>query len=444
MKRNLLTFAAAVLMLLPAHARGKKPAALFPDGTPVSGWFSDTTRVDVERLGRKYVITDHGVRDDSTLLQTEAIQSVIDRAAADGGGVIVVPKGTFLSGSLFFRPGTHLHITVGGRLKGSDAITNYKILKTRIEGQTIDYFAALVNADSVNGFTISGPGTIDGNGHRFWDEFWIRRKINRKCTNLEALRPRLVYISNSDDVTVSDVRLINAGYWTNHLYRCRRVKYLGCHIWSPTEGYPTAPSTDAIDLDVCSDVLIRDCYMSVNDDAVCLKGGKGTFVDRDSTNGGNRRIIVERCRFGRSVAGVTFGSEAWDCGNVIMRDCSFERTWHVVLFKMRPDTPQTYTDVLVENITGTPVRCLEVSPWMQFHDPKERPDMPRSAVRNVTLRNINVTCSREFCHIVRSADYELDRFSFENIDSKDRKGTFNTSMINGCTIKNVILNGNKR
>ena len=65
-------------------------------------------------------------------------------------------------------------------------------MNTRIEGQTINYFAALVNADNVNGFTITGPGTINGNGQKYWEEFWIRRKYNKDCTNIEAMRPRIM------------------------------------------------------------------------------------------------------------------------------------------------------------------------------------------------------------------------------------------------------------
>ena len=73
----------------------------WPDGTAVSEWFAKTNRMDVNSLGKQYVITDHGVKLDSTLLQTVQIQAVIDKAAENGGGVVVIPKSTFLSGSLF-------------------------------------------------------------------------------------------------------------------------------------------------------------------------------------------------------------------------------------------------------------------------------------------------------------------------------------------------------
>ena len=404
----------AVLTAIPLACA----AQLWPDGSEVSAWFADTVPTDPATLGRQYVITDYGVTaGDSTLIQTEAIQRVIDLAAADGGGVVVVPEGVYLSGSLFFKPGTHLHVADGGRLKGSDAITHYKIIKTRLEGQTIDYFAALVNADGADGFTITGPGTIDGNGWKFWDEFWLRRKVNPNCTNLEALRPRLIYISNCNNVEVSNIRLVNSGFWTNHLYQCNHVKYLNAYIWANTEGYPKGPSTDALDLDVCSDVLVNGCYMNVNDDAVCLKGGKGTFVDTTPGNGGNARVLVQNCRFGKSNSGITFGSEAWDCNNVILRDCDFAGTHHIVLFKMRPDTPQHYRNVLVENVSGHVRNGIEVSPWTQFYNKLDRDNMPRSRVDGVTVRNCNVTTGRGFYRNPGSPDYDTAGFVFTGISA---------------------------
>ncbi len=413
---------AALLFTAATSVTAANPT--FPDGTPISDWFNDTTPVNVDKLGKKYIITDHGVTaGDSTKIQTEAIQKVIDLAASEGGGVIVVPEGTFLSGSLFFKPGTHLNIAEGGRLKGSDAITHYKIIKTRLEGQSINYFAALVNAEGVDGFTISGPGTIDGNGFRFWDEFWLRRKVNPKCTNLEALRPRLVYICNSNDVTVSNVRLVNSGFWTNHLYRCNRVKYLGCYIYASTDGYPKGPSTDAIDLDVCNDVLVNGCYVNVNDDAVCLKGGKGTWVEKNPDNGSNSRVIVQNCSFGKCNSGVTFGSEAWDCNNVILRNCKFKDTYHIVLFKMRPDTPQLYRNVMIDGAEGRVRNGVEISAWRQFHNPQDRPDMPVSRVENLTVRNVNVECTGQFYKNTPSNDYTTSNFVFENITVNGRPFT---------------------
>lgn len=240
----------------------KAQTELWPDGTKMDAWFSNAQKVNVDTLGKKYVITDYGVKSDSTLIQTQAIQAIIDQAAKDGGGVIVVPAGTYQSGALFFRPKTHLYLEEGGKLKGSDRIANFPVLETRIEGETCKYFSAFINADKCDGFTIAGNGTIDGNGYHYWEEFWVRRTWNRQCTNKDAQRPRLVYISNSSHVTIQDVHIQNSPFWTNHIYRCDHVRFLGCTIFAPTSGM-RAPSSDAIDIDVCHDVLVEGCFMSV-------------------------------------------------------------------------------------------------------------------------------------------------------------------------------------
>ncbi len=436
--KNSIRLISAILLSFAAAASYAQFTS-FPDGSPVGKWFNDTTVPSIDKLGKKYVVTDFGVVSDSTIIQTEALQKVIDTAASEGGGVIVIPEGTFLSGSLFFKPGTHLHLEKGGRLKGSDAITHYQIIPTRLEGQTINYFAALVNADHCDGFSISGEGTIDGNGHRFYDEFWLRRKVNPKCTNLEALRPRMAYISNSKDVTVSGIHMVNSGFWTNHLYNCERIKYLGVTILAPTDGYPKGPSTDAIDLDVCNDVLISGCHMNVNDDGVCLKGGKGTYVDTIPGNGPAQRVIVDRCSFGKTNAGVTFGSEAWDCSNVIMKDCTFDGTYHVLLFKMRPDTPQQYRNVLVDGATGTVRNAVEVQTWTQFFNKVDRDPMPMSIVDNVTFRNAHLVCTRNFYRDRKTDDYVLSNFTFTDIVAEAPDITFDLSNISNAQSSNVTL-----
>ena len=137
------TFLMMVAFLVPLVMIGKKHKAVeyWPDGQEISVWFSDTSRVDVSGM-KHYDVTEYGVDRWTDAVQTKALQAVIDRCAAEGGGVVVIPRGTFVSGSLFFKPGTHLQIEEGGELKGSDRIRDFKIVKTRMEGQTLNYFAA--------------------------------------------------------------------------------------------------------------------------------------------------------------------------------------------------------------------------------------------------------------------------------------------------------------
>ena len=125
----------------------------FPDGKIIPDWFYKNEKTDINGLGKSFLITDYGVVNDSTLLQTEKIQAVIDLASNNGGGVIVIPEGTYLSGALFFKPGTHLHLEEKAILKGSDDISNFPVIETRMEGQNLKYFSALINVDKVDGFT---------------------------------------------------------------------------------------------------------------------------------------------------------------------------------------------------------------------------------------------------------------------------------------------------
>ncbi|MGD9929381.1 MAG: glycoside hydrolase family 28 protein [Mangrovibacterium sp.] len=415
------------------HRSNDEDKALFPDGTPIPEWFSKTEMVDVDSLGKKYVITDYGVKNDSESVQTIEIQHVIDSVSENGGGVIVIPKGVFISGSLFFKPKTHLYLAREAILKGSNDISDFEIVTTRIEGQSLAYFAALVNADQVDRFTISGKGTIDGNGLRFWKAFWLRRQWNPQCTNLEEQRPRLLFVSNSNDVQVSGIRLMNSPFWTSHYYKCNNLKILNLHICAPTSGVK-APSSDAIDLDVCQNVLIKNCYLSVNDDAVCLKGGKGPLADKDPNNGTNRNIIIEDNVFENCPA-LTLGSESVHTYNVVMRRCSMRNTHNILLLKMRPDTPQNHEYILVEDITGTTRNFLNISPWTQFFNLRGLPQ-PKSKATNIVMRNCKVDCD-VFLNVKITDQYHLSNFVFENLDINTEQTSYDTNLIKESSWTNV-------
>lgn len=407
----------------------------FPDGTPVNEWFYDTTVPEVDTLGKKYVLTENGIWNDGRV-HTAEIQALIDTAAENGGGVIVVPPGVFMTGALFFRPGVHLCVKQGGVLLGSDNIMDYPMQETRIEGETCKYFPALINADGVDGFVMCGGGTIDGNGYKSWRAFWLRREWNPACTNKDEQRPRLVYISNSKNVTIAGLNLQNSHFWTTHIYRCERVKYLNCRITSAAN---LAPSTDAIDIDACCDVLVKGCYMAVNDDAVAMKGGKGPWADTAPENGINERVIIEDCEYGFCHSCFTCGSEAVHTRNVIMRRIHVSESLNLVWLKMRPDTPQRYEYVTVEDITGKTEDFLHIRPWTQFYDLKDRKDIPLSYAEHITIRNCKCECGTYFCVEADRSQYELRDFVLENLDIKARSNGYADEMIDNITVKNVTV-----
>ena len=127
---------ACALMCMPSFA--KKTVDLWPDGTEIGEWFRQTEPVNVASLGKQYRVTDYGVVNDGRL-HTQEMQALIDRVAAEGGGVVIVPEGIYMTGALFFKQGVHLHLYDGATLMGSDNPSDYPIVKTRIEGETCLY-----------------------------------------------------------------------------------------------------------------------------------------------------------------------------------------------------------------------------------------------------------------------------------------------------------------
>ena len=412
---------------------------VFPDGKAIPEWFRENKEVNVNALGKKYSITNYGVVNDSTVVQTKKIQEVIDLAAQNGGGVIVVPQGTFLSGSLFFKNNTHLYLEENAVLKGSDDISHFPVKMTRMEGQTLNYFMALVNADGLDGFTISGKGTLNGNGLRYWKSFWLRRSINPDCTNMEEMRPRIIYMSNCKNVQIEGIRIMDSPFWSTHFYKCSFLKLLNLRITSPASPVK-APSTDAVDLDVCNNVLIKNCYMSVNDDAVALKGGKGPWADKDDNNGENYNIIIEDCTFGFCHGVLTCGSESIYNHNIILRRCNLDQAKRLLWLKMRPDTPQQYKYILVEDIKGNVRNCIFIAPWTQFYDLKDRKDMPVSYSSYITMRNIHLDCDSFFA-VEKSKQYKLSNFCFDNLTITAKKDVkIDEDIIDALVMRKVEIN----
>jgi polygalacturonase len=389
-----------------------------------------------------YVITQHGVIADSTVLSTQAIQKVIDKAEINGGGTIIVPKGVYLSGALFFKPKTKLLLQEGATLKGSDDISNYPLIPSRMEGRSIYYYAALINAYHVDTFSITGPGTIDGNGLRFWEYFWAYRdsvkKLGRSATNLEVHRPRLVFIWGCKNVTIQNVKLHNSGFWTTHLYKCENVLIQNCDIRSPFKPVK-APSTDGIDIDACKKVTIRKCYISVNDDAICIKGGKGPDAHLRDENGVVEDILIEDCEFGESHGTLTMGSESIHARNILMRNCKMNHNTSILRLKMRPDTYQVYENIRIENMTGKCGTLISMAPWTQFYDMDGSTEKPFAVVRNISFNNINVQC-KSVGQMLGNPNDKVSNIQFNNVTAKADSAILKTNY-KDIKFNKVVVNG---
>ncbi len=409
----------------------------FPDGTEIGSWFYDITVPELKDMGTVYKITDYGILNDGSVY-TKELQALIDKAHSEGGGVIYVPGGIFKTGAVFFKQGVNLYIEKGGVLMGSDDISDYPVMETRIEGESCMYYPGLINADSVDGFVISGGGVIDGNGLKSWKAFWQRLKWNPKATNKDEQRPRLLYISNSKNVIIANLTLQNSHFWTTHIYKCSFVKYLNLRIFSPVAPVK-APSTDAIDIDACTDVLVKNCYLEVNDDSVVLKGGKGPWADEAPENGTNERIIVEDSEYGFCHGCLTCGSESVHNRNIILRRVNVKKGNNLLWLKMRPDTPQKYEYIRVEDIKGRVSSFININPWTQFFDLKGRSDIPLSYAENITMKNMDIDCDVYFNVKEDESQYHLSDFTFENIKVCAKTDGYKEGIVKNMKTENVSV-----
>ncbi len=207
-------------------------------------------------------VTDFGAIPDGETLATKAIQEALDAAGKQGGGTVVVPPGTFPTGTLHLRSFVTLELATGARLLGSPRMEDYPEASWNRERDRHRHH--LLVADEVEGVTIRGGGTIDGNGPAFWkpqkaERTWIGAKHPRVCPMLEFRRCR--------DLRILDVTITNSPGWTVHTWVCDRVWLRGVKLLNHMFG----PNTDGFDIDACRDVFISDCHVECGDDAIVLK-----------------------------------------------------------------------------------------------------------------------------------------------------------------------------
>ena len=386
----------------------------------------------------RYDISDYGAVSDGKTINTKAIQTLIDNTAAAGGGIVVVPPGTFLTGAIFLKQGVGLYVDKDGVLKGSTDVADYPMTRTRIEGHFQPWLPALVNADGIEHLRIGGEGTLDGSGTPFYAAFRTATRARRGTTNLDVPRPRMVFISNCSDARVEGLHFFNSGFWNLHVYHSHDVVIDGLDILAP----PTSPSTDGMDIDSSQWITIHACRIANNDDGIALKGSKGPTAMDDADSPPVEHIHVYDCEFVRAGSFVTCGSEA-----TIVRDVEIDHCravgnggMAVLRLKLRTDTPQLYEDIHVHDITlqgRGPL--IAMAPWTQYADLQGHAP-PTHTVRNISISNVTGTYG-SFGTIRPNPGDGIDHLTLENIDVKLNNPTPSFTGVTNLEVKNVTVNG---
>ena len=382
---------------------------------------------------KRFVISDFGAVADAKTVNTEAIQAAIDQCAASGGGVVVVPKGTFLSGAIFLKQGANLYVEKDGVLKGTTNIDDYPVINTRWEGTEEPWTSAFVNAEGLTNLEITGDGTIDGSGEEWLQNNPLRGRGGRGNADATANpaspapppppmarrgRPRLIGIQNSKHVHVASLNLHNQAVWCLFFLYSEDVVAENLRITAEHN----IPSSDGIDIDSSKRVRINNVYIDVDDDCISIKSGKdadGLRVNRPAED-----IVIENSHFAYGHGGVAMGSEtSGGIRNVEVRNCvSDSDNWAPIRFKTQPSRSG-----VVENITYRDIKLHQTRQAFEFNlewrmvPPIAPPAKVLPVVRNVRI--INVTGDVTSVGIIHGlADSPIRDIHFENCQITAQKG----------------------
>jgi polygalacturonase len=361
---------------------------------------------------KRYVISDLGAVADGRTVNTKSIQAAIDRCSTEGGGVLVVPKGVFVSGALFFKPKVSLLVEKDGVLKGTLNQDDYPQVPTRWEGTEREWTSAFLNFFDVSGIVISGEGTVDGSGDE-WTARAPRRTPGMPTLPSDAAvrpapsqpgtdarsgptagarrgRPRLIALQNCRDVRVSGLHLKNQASWGLFMVYCEAITAENLVI----RAEHNIPSSDGMDIDSCRKVHVIGCDIDVNDDCISIKSGKdedGRRVNRPAED-----ILIEKVRFAYGHGGVAMGSEvSGGIRRIEVRDCVVEAgNWAPIRFKSQPSRGGVVEDITYRNIDIREAKqAFEFDMEWRMVPPIAPASDPLTVVRNVKLINVSGTAT---------------------------------------------------
>jgi hypothetical protein len=377
----------------------------------------------------------------------KAVQSAIDACAADGGGVIYLPPGRYVSGPLWLKDNVELRLEAGANLVLS---TNRADWPAGVR--------ALVNAKGVRQIAVTGRGVIDGearweyrdvrgNDPEIAEEQEIARRAGvemKRYYRKGDVQKYLFVLQDCEDVRLEGVTIRNAPLWNVRLQDCNRVWIRGIHLYSDLE---RGVNSDGIDIVSSSNVLIADSIISTADDAICLKtvdlGHRGTGMIRPTEN-----VVVNNCILSSSSAAMMIGTETHAdirhvlFSNIVVRDSN-------KVFGINVQDGATVSDVRFVNVTFETNRrhwnwwgSAEV---MKFVLKKRTPASRLGRIRNITIDGAQGT-ARGTSLVAGHAERKLENLTITGLrfrmlmeNKPDRRATDALIFegVDGLTLRNV-------
>ncbi len=329
-----------------------------------------------------YYITDFGARPEKDFINTSFIQKAVDKCSQDGGGRVILPRGEWLSGTIYLKDGVILYLEQGSVLQGSKKMD--------------DYTKHLVRAERASNIGIEGYGTIDGAGYAFW--------IVKSGGYYDHNRPvpgYMLYFEACTNIRIKDVRMQNAESWTLHLLGCQDVSIRDVTIRNPLHG----PNNDGIDIQSCKNVTISGCDIYTSDDAIVLKNRHPNYSHIPCAN-----IIVTNCIITTVCNALKIGTETiGGFRNINFSNCTVrqaqptDKLAAVRVKEMKKPTRaisgisiesvdgSNIDGVIINNITMEDVRCPIFIRLANRGAGKQKTNNPTpGSIRNVVISNVTV------------------------------------------------------
>ncbi len=318
-----------------------------------------------------YNILDFGAKKSHKELSTEAIQSAIDEAHKNGGGTVIVPKGTYVTGTLFLKSNVTFKLEANTELFGSSDLKDYADVPIATEEP--HFSKCLFYAHGQENIAIVGHARseINGKGYMF---------------KHSPERPKLFRIEECKNVRFENAIIKNSGSWCMYFRECDEVKIHKTAVYNKENR-----NNDGMNFDGCSNVRITDCNLQVEDDAICLKSS----VDKVTEN-----FYIENCTVSSYWASLKFGTASkTGFRNITVKNCQFFDSRHGAIKLLAVDGA-IIENVEISNIKmfncGGPIflrlgnRGRDYSKSIkQVYKSDAKPEgRPVGKIRNIVFKNI--------------------------------------------------------